>query len=93
MMEKPRCVYNKCFHDDNEHHDGLCWRITQPEEEDNHQYCPCTYGDSTHRTFDSLGFMTVESKDTMVTTYCAKCNREVMLRLDEPHCHNCKNSL
>ena len=93
MSEKPKCVYFKCYHDENEHRDGLCWHITQPEEEGDNQYCPCTFGDSNHRLFEAKGLMDAEESDSMITKHCGKCNKARLLRVDEPYCHNCKHSI
>lgn len=93
MLEKPRCVYNKCYHEDNEHRDGLCWRITQPEEDNANKFCPCTYGDSDLRLFEAQGFMEADIDDTMITKHCAKCNEAKLLGIDEAYCNNCKHSI
>ena len=85
------CLYGKCNHGDDEHRDGHCFRVTQPEKNSIEQYCPCSYGVEQYRPFDTLGFMPVELIDQMVTKECSGCNKPFLMDLQTVLCMNCKS--
>lgn len=85
------CTYGKCNHDNDEHRDGHCYRITQPEKQGLDKYCPCSHGVEQYRLYETLGFMPVEPIDYMVTKECSGCTKPFLMNLDSVLCMNCKS--
>ena len=93
-MEK-KCVYSRCDHDNDEHKNGSCFHITQEADADKptvKKYCPCGLDDcKNHRLYQDLGYIEPEVNDTMVTKQCIKCEKDLLLNIDEKMCSFCRN--
>lgn len=87
-------THSGCEHGEEFHDEGLCWKITNPELEDektNKKYCPCNSAKGFIRTYARLGWMEALPHDKMITKKCEACGEEVMLQVEEKFCTTCKS--
>ena len=92
-IEKTKKTHTGCDHPDSLHQEGLCWKVTNPELEDqptNKKYCPCASNKGLIRTYARTGYMEAEAHDQMVTKKCDVCSIEGLFRIDNSICSSCK---
>ena len=92
VAEEPTCIFNKCSHTPDEHNEGVCWHITQPDEKGFAQYCPCSLSGERHRLYSTVGYMEAGIHDTMITKNCVNCKEDLLLSVDESFCNRCKTT-
>jgi len=86
-------VHTGCEHPIGYHDEGVCWKITNPElenEDTNAKYCPCAVSKLTIRRYDRVGYMEAEPHDQMITKKCSLCNVEGLFTLNNSICSACK---
>tara|TARA_R100000963_G_C4609857_1_gene80662 strand:+ start:395 stop:673 length:279 start_codon:yes stop_codon:yes gene_type:complete len=87
--------HSGCEHgEDLFHSEGLCWKVTNPELENeptNKKYCPCNSGKGLIRRYAKTGWMEVSPHDKMVAKKCADCGAEVLLSIEDKFCTTCKS--
>ena len=84
-----------CEHGPEYHQEGLCWKVTNPEleeEQTTKKYCPCTRDKNLIRTYKRLGYTEAEPNDQMITKKCIICGDEVLFNLKHSVCGACKTS-
>ena len=94
-IEKSIKTHTGCDHPDSLHEEGLCWKITNPELEDEpteKKYCPCSEQKGLIRTYARTGYMEPGKHDQMVTKKCDVCGAEGLFRIDDSICSSCKTS-
>lgn len=92
-IEKNKKTHTGCDHPDSLHQEGLCWKVTNPELEDqptNKKYCPCASNKGLIRRYDRVGYMEAETHDQMVTKKCVSCGTEGLFNVDNSVCLSCK---
>jgi hypothetical protein len=95
MNQDDKCTpIGMCFHGPEDHKGGACWKITQPQLENEptiDKYCACIAAGNT-RLFADMGFMQVqELGDRMITKICRGCGDAVNLLITEEFCMRCKD--
>lgn len=88
------CQNGLCFHEDELHEEGVCWKLTDTNLEDIqsvHKFCLCKQ-DGTIRRYDHprMGFMPFEVDDLMITKKCSDCGKDKLLTKNETLCMFCK---
>lgn len=101
MLDKPKChigtgdrrVEGLCNHGENEHKQGSCMHITQPDlidEKTMKKFCPCTVNDGQNlRTYSLVGFTDPGEDDQMITKPCGKCGLHLLINIDSDLCVGC----
>ena len=92
-IEPIKKTHTGCDHPDSLHQEGLCWKVTNPELEDqptNKKYCPCSSNKGLIRTYARTGYMEAELHDQMVTKKCDVCSAEGLFKVDNSICSSCK---
>ena len=87
-------THSGCEHGEDFHDEGLCWKITNPELENeptNKKYCPCNSGKGLIRRYAKTGWMETMPHDKMVTRKCEDCGAEVLLSVEDKYCTTCKS--
>jgi hypothetical protein len=87
-------THSGCEHGEEYHSEGLCWKITNPELENeptNKKYCPCNAGKGLIRRYARTGWMEVLPHDNMITRKCEDCGAEVLLSVEDKYCTTCKS--
>ena len=92
-IEKTKKTHTGCDHPDSLHEEGLCWKITNPELENeptDKKYCPCSEQKGLIRTYARTGYMEPGKHDQMVTKKCGVCGVEGLFKIDNSTCSSCK---
>jgi hypothetical protein len=85
-----------CEHGPEYHEEGLCWKITNPELEEeptDKKYCPCNSNKGLIRRYERTGYMEAQSDDRMIPRPCDSCGAEVLLVIGNKICISCKASI
>ena len=96
MNQEEKCKNGQCFHGDEDHKEGACWKITQEQlknEKTVDKFCGCLVQGNTRR-FDhpKMGFMPVqELGDLMITKECIGCHGIFNMLIKETLCMICKD--
>ena len=93
MFNKTKCVFGHCEHSEEFHDEGVCWKITQPDLENENteaKYCPCKQQPELIRRYDRLGYMEREEHDQMITRKCKGCNGDFLFTIHDKYCKSCK---
>lgn len=96
--KKDKCAFGHCEHktelmQEEFHDEGLCWKITQEEFEDqptNAKYCPCSKTPYLIRRYARTGYMERGQHDIMITRPCNRCGKEQLFTIHEKLCMSCK---
>lgn len=92
-----KCQYDMCVHTPEDHKDGSCMHITQPEIKDKptmDKFCPCGAENGLNlRLYSKVGFVEPEFRDSMVTSKCWCCGEDVLMRVDQVVCIECQHWL
>lgn len=86
-------IHTGCEHPPVYHEEGLCWKVTSPElenEDTNDKYCPCSINKGTIRRYDRVGYMEIQPHDKMITKKCSLCSAEGLFTLTNSICSACK---
>jgi len=97
---KIKCHLGHCEHKtesigENTHDQGLCWKITQPEfenEQTEAKFCPCKKETGFIRLYDDerMGYMERGEYDQMITRKCVGCGGDFLFTIHEDTCKTCK---
>lgn len=102
MLDKKKChigtgdvkVEGLCNHGENEHKEGSCMHITQPDLIDINtmrKFCPCTVNDGENlRLYSLVGFTEPNENDQMITKKCGECGLDLLINIDSDLCLGCK---
>ena len=85
---------NKKFIGDENHDEGLCWKITQEEFEDqptDAKYCPCKRESGLIRRYARVGYMERGQHDQMITRECEGCGNDMLFTINDKLCISCKS--
>lgn len=96
MNQEDKCGNGICFHGEEFHEEGACWKITQEllvKENTVDKFCGCIPVGQIRRFGHRLmGFMPVqEIGDLMITKECEGCHRVFNLLINETLCMTCKD--
>jgi len=85
-----------CFHGPEEHEEGACWKVTQPQIESLptiDKFCGCIGNGNTRRFNHRLmGFMVPhELGDLMITKECSGCHQVLNMLINEKLCMVCRD--
>ena len=86
-------IHTGCEHPPVYHEEGLCWKVTSPElenEDTNDKYCSCSINKGTIRRYDRVGYMEIQPHDKMITKKCSLCSAEGLFTLTNSICSACK---
>tara|TARA_R110000787_G_scaffold70884_3_gene157736 strand:+ start:3662 stop:3979 length:318 start_codon:yes stop_codon:yes gene_type:complete len=92
-IEKNKKTHTGCDHPESFHEEGLCWKITNPELENeptDKKYCPCSEQKGLTRRYARTGYMEAGKHDQMITKKCDVCSVEFLFKIDTSTCLSCK---